>query len=95
MVPVSRIAIRDGQSYYAILFDDNNRKPIIRLHFNAKTKFVTVFGADKESVRHDVAGVEDVFACARRLRAWCVHTSSKTSRGHLVRFCPMLLQLSS
>jgi predicted type IV restriction endonuclease len=61
VVPVSRIAIRDGQSYCAILFDDNNRKPIIRLHFNGRQKFVTVFGADKEGVRHDVAGVEDIF----------------------------------
>lgn len=68
VVPVSRIAIRDGQSYCAILFDDNNRKPIIRLHFNGKTKFVTVFGADKEGVRHDVAGVEEIFGLASAIR---------------------------
>lgn len=61
VAPVSRIAIRDGQSYCAILFDDNNRKPIIRLHFNGKKKFVTVFGADKEGVRHDIERVEDVY----------------------------------
>ena len=68
VVPVSRIAIRDGQSYCAILFDDNNRKPIIRLHFNGKTKFVTVFGADKEGVRHDVAGVEEIFGLREAIK---------------------------
>jgi predicted type IV restriction endonuclease len=61
VAPVSRITLRDAQSYCAILFDDNNRKPIARLHFNGKSKFVTVFGAEKEGVRHDIAGVEDLF----------------------------------
>lgn len=59
--PISRITLRDAQSYCAILFDDNNRKPIARLHFNGKTKFVTVFGAEKEGVRHDVEQVEELF----------------------------------
>jgi hypothetical protein len=61
VAPVSRIAMRDAQSYCAILFDDNNRKPIVRLHFNGRSKFVTVFGAEKEGVRHDVGAVEDIF----------------------------------
>jgi len=67
--PISHIARRDAQSYCAILFDDNNRKPIARLHFNGKTKFVTVFGADKGVVRHDVAGVEDIFGLRVEIRA--------------------------
>jgi hypothetical protein len=62
VVPVSRITLRDAQSYCAILFDDNNRKPVARLHFNGKSKFVTVFGVDKEGVRHDVEQVEDIFS---------------------------------
>lgn len=61
VAPVSRVVMRDAQSYCAVLFDDNNRKPIMRLHFNGKTKFVTVFGTDKEGVRHDVSKVEDIF----------------------------------
>lgn len=67
--PVSRITLRDAQSYCAVLFDDNNRKPIARLHFNGKVKFVTVFGADKEGVRHDVNEVEDIFKLAVTLKA--------------------------
>ena len=69
VAPVSRIVMRDAQSYCAVLFDDNNRKPIVRLHFNGKGKFVTVFGADKEAVRHDVASVEDLFGLREPIKA--------------------------
>jgi len=47
-INVSRITIRDNQSYCAILLDDNNRKPICRLHFNTKTKQVSFFDTGKE-----------------------------------------------
>jgi hypothetical protein len=61
--------MRDAQSYCAILFDDNNRKPIVRLHFNGKTKFVTVFGADRNEQRHDIRGVEDIFGLRESIKA--------------------------
>lgn len=47
-VNVARIVHRDNQSYFAILLDDNNRKPICRLHFNGKKKAVTFFDNEKE-----------------------------------------------
>jgi len=47
-INVSRIALRDNQSYCGILLDDNNRKPLCRLHFNGKKKQVTFFDTDKE-----------------------------------------------
>lgn len=47
-VKVNRIFHRDQQSYFGILLDDNNRKPICRLHFNAKKKFVSFFDTGKE-----------------------------------------------
>ncbi len=31
-----RITHRDAKSYFAVLLDDNNRKPIARLHFNGR-----------------------------------------------------------
>ena len=69
VAPVSRIAIRDAQSYCAILFDDNRLKPIMRLHFNGKSKFVVVFDAEREGIRHDVAGVEDIFGLRAQIRS--------------------------
>jgi hypothetical protein len=67
--PVSRIMSRDAQSYFAIIFDDNNRKPIIRLHFNGGSKFVTIFDADKTATRHDISQIEDIFKLKEPIRA--------------------------
>lgn len=47
-IKVHRIVHRDQQSYFGILLDDNNRKPICRLHFNSKKKYVTFFDSGKE-----------------------------------------------
>ena len=67
VAPVSRIVMRDAQSYCAILFDDNNRKPIARLHFNGKSRFVTVFGSDKEGSRHPIETIEDIFGLRSKI----------------------------
>lgn len=69
VAPMSRIVMRDAQSYCAVLFDDNNRKPIIRLHFNGKQKFITTFETGKDGTRHDLPGIEDIFAHRDRVTA--------------------------
>lgn len=69
VAPVSRIVMRDAQSYCAVLFDDNNRKPIIRLHFNGKQKFVTTFENGKDGERRDIAVVEDIYSLRNALVA--------------------------
>ncbi len=58
---VSRISLRDSKSYCAVLFDDNNRKPIARLHFNSKIKFITLFDKEKNPIRIDISRIEDIF----------------------------------
>ncbi|CAD7800060.1 hypothetical protein CHRY9390_00576 [Chryseobacterium aquaeductus] len=45
----SRIAFRDTQSYFGILLDDNNRKPICRLHFNSSNKYIELFNNGKDN----------------------------------------------
>lgn len=47
VVDVKRIAARDTQSYFGILLDDNNRKPIARLHFNRAQKYIGTFDSEK------------------------------------------------
>ncbi len=47
-INVSRVVIRDNQTYCGILFDDNNRRPICRLHFNQRRKQVSFFDTGKE-----------------------------------------------
>lgn len=60
-----RIHHRDGKSYFAILLDNNNRKPIIRLHLNGKSvKFVTTFEGGKDGIRRDITSVVDIYTVA-------------------------------
>lgn len=68
IAPVSRVVMRDAQSYCAILFDDNNRKPIARLHFNGRQKFVTLFNAEKAGQKHSITSVEDIFGLREPIR---------------------------
>jgi hypothetical protein len=48
-IPASRIAFRDTQSYFGILLDDNNRKPLCRLHFNSVSKYIELFNNGKDN----------------------------------------------
>jgi hypothetical protein len=60
-LPITRIVHRDTQSYFGILLDDNNRKPICRLHFNGGKKYIGLFDADKNEQRHLIQTVEDIY----------------------------------
>ncbi|HEV7310512.1 type I restriction endonuclease [Ensifer sp.] len=66
---ISRIVMRDQKSYCAINFDDNNRKPIMRLHFNSKTRYLTIFDADKNGTRFDVDRVTDIYKAKGEIQA--------------------------
>ena len=48
-VPSSRIAYRDTLSYFGVLLDDNNRKPICRFHFNTSNKYIETFQNGKDA----------------------------------------------
>jgi len=70
VVPSKRVAIRDAQSYCAILLDDNNRKPICRLRFNNVQKLrVGLFNEKKEEELVAIECVDDIFNLADRLKA--------------------------
>ncbi|GAM63646.1 prophage Lp2 protein 6 [Vibrio ishigakensis] len=58
---VSRIIARDTQSYFGVLLDDNNRKPLCRLHFNSKQKYVGIIGEDKKETRHPISNLDDIY----------------------------------
>jgi hypothetical protein len=66
-VNVKRIAIRDTKSYCGILLDDNNRKPICRLHFNHSQKYIGVL-SDKNEERMPINEVDDIFKYAEKLK---------------------------
>ncbi|BDZ50305.1 hypothetical protein GCM10025867_25460 [Frondihabitans sucicola] len=69
-VKPERVAQRDSKSYFAILLDDNNRKPIARLHFNGKsTKYLGLFDADKNETRHAIDSLDEIYQHADNIRA--------------------------
>lgn len=63
---VHRIVHRDQQSYFGILLDDNNRKPICRLHYNSKKKYVAFFDTGKEE-RVEIETNNQLYEYASRL----------------------------
>ena len=67
-VAVERVVMRDTKSYCGILLDNNNRKPICRLHFNNENKkFLGLFDNDKVETRHPIDSVDDIYSFTSRL----------------------------
>lgn len=64
-----RIVMRDVRTYCGVLLDDNNRKPICRLHFDGRQKQIGLFDEAKSETRHPIEDVTDVFGFAETLRA--------------------------
>jgi hypothetical protein len=62
-----RIVMRDAKSYCAILLDDNNRKPIARLHFNRSRKYLGIF-SKKQEERFLIETLEDIYEHSERLQ---------------------------
>jgi hypothetical protein len=57
----SRVAQRDTKSYFGVLLDDNNRKPICRLHFNTSQKYIGVFDHNKKETKHPIDEVSEIY----------------------------------
>src|SRR6476659_4623388 len=67
-VEVKRIVARDVQSYFGILLDDNNRKPICRLYFNTiSRKSIGIFGAGKVETKYDLESLDDIYHYSEEL----------------------------
>ncbi|MGO4382758.1 type I restriction endonuclease [Specibacter sp. RAF43] len=67
-VKASRVVPRDAKSYFAIILDDNNRKPLARLHFNRTQKYLGLFDAEKNETRHPIETLEEIYNFAETLR---------------------------
>lgn len=67
-IDVSRVIYRDAITYFTILLDDNNRKPICRLYFNAKSKkYISTFNANKVETKHEITDLNDIFNFEKEL----------------------------
>jgi hypothetical protein len=67
VISTSRIVHRDAQSYFAIILDDNNRKPVCRLHFNRTKKMIGLFDAEKNELRYPIDSIDDIYKFSTEL----------------------------
>ena len=64
----SRIAQRDNKSYFSILLDDNNRRPIARLRFNSSQKYIGLFDEEKNETRYAIDSLDEIYQHAEQIR---------------------------
>lgn len=70
VIDVSRVAHRDTQSYFGILLDDNNRKPICRMSFNRKSvKYIHICEDSNSGTRYDIETLDDIYKYADKIKA--------------------------
>ncbi len=68
VIDPARIAHRDTMSYMGILLDDNNRRPICRLHFNRDQKYIGLFDENKNETRMPITEINDIYQHAEHLK---------------------------
>ncbi|WP_292388161.1 type I restriction endonuclease [Methanosarcina sp. UBA5] len=66
-IDLNRVAIRDKKSYCGILLDDNNRKPICRMYFNTKQKYLGLF-IDKNEEKVPIEDLNGIYSYADKLK---------------------------
>lgn len=68
IIAPERIFMRDTKSYCGVLLDDNNRKPLCRMHFNATQKYIGTFDAEKNETRHPIETLDGIYALSEEIR---------------------------
>jgi len=66
-LPTHRIVSRDTQSYFGILLDDNNRKPLCRLHLNSGKKYLGLFNNNKTENRQPINSIDEIYSFEKEL----------------------------
>ncbi|WP_018630524.1 type I restriction endonuclease [Niabella aurantiaca] len=81
VVPAARIAFRDTQSYFGILLDDNNRKPLARLHFNFSKKYLELFHKGKDNGEKKLLdSLDDMYQYRKELLATVASYQQKNDK---------------
>lgn len=66
-LPTDRIVYRDTQSYFGILLDDNNRKPLCRLHLNGSKKYIGLFNDNKNETKQPLHSIDNIYLFEKEL----------------------------
>ncbi len=68
VIDVNRVVYRDGQTYFSILIDNNNRKPLCRLYLNSPTnKQLVYFDEDKKEIKNKLSSIDDIYNFSKEL----------------------------
>ena len=68
VVDPDRVAIRDTLRYCGILLDDSNKKPICRLHFNSRQKYLGLFDENKKEEKIPIENIKDIYSYSKRIK---------------------------
>lgn len=60
-VQVEDVVHRDTESYFGILYKDNNRKPICRLNLDRKNKQLFIPDENKKFTRYIIEDLNDIY----------------------------------
>ena len=68
VIPAERVTYRDSQSYFAIFADDNNRRPICRLHFNnTNNKRIGFVDENRNEQMECIEKLDDIYNFKKQL----------------------------
>ena len=82
VVDPARIKQRDTEGYFGILLDDSRLKPLCRLHFEGKQKFISLFSQEKQWEKVPIEKLDDLYKYADRLNATvAMHDNPATHLG--------------
>lgn len=56
-----RIHFRDAKSYFSVLVDDNNRKPLCRLHLNGGKKYIGIFDENRTEIKYELKSLDEIY----------------------------------
>lgn len=60
-IPVEDIVQRDTESYFGVLYKDNNRKPICRLNLDRKNKQLFIPDENKKFAKYIIESLNDIY----------------------------------
>lgn len=67
VVPLEDIVHRDAESYFGILYKDNNRKPICRLNLDRKNKQLFIPDENKKFTKYIINSLNDLYKYKKEL----------------------------
>lgn len=66
-IPLKDIAHRDTESYFGILYQDNNRKPICRIFIGTTQKQILIPDGNKNFERYYIQSIDEIYNYKNKL----------------------------